>query len=121
MAARDWVFGFRCFESTWFCPLQGSKYPRWYYVGSQCLNPITDSASYHSVTDSAAAPQRKYRNGKAGNLQILGEHWAGMDDFYTVFLMPFESQYIVMISLFETKDGKTFHAKDRKYKKKTEK
>jgi len=42
-------------------------------------------------------------------------------DFYTVFLMPFESQYIVMISLFETKDGKTFHAKDRKYKKKTEK
>lgn len=51
----------------------------------------------------------------------MGEHWAGMDDFYTVFLMPFESQYIVMISLFGTKDGKPFHAKDRKYKKKTEK
>jgi uncharacterized protein YvpB len=51
---------------------------------------------------------------------MLGERWAGMD-FHSVFLMPFESQYIVMISPFGTKEDKPFHAKDRKYKKKTEK
>ena len=53
-----------------------------YYVGSKCLNPITDSAPYHNVTDSSTAPPLKYRNGEAMNLRILGEHWAEMDVFF---------------------------------------
>jgi len=73
MTVRDWVIRSRYFEATWCSHLEGSKCPRWYYVGSKCLNPITDSASYHNVTDSSAATSAKISEWESSELAGTGE------------------------------------------------